>query len=203
MSANHKDFVLKRCGVFIDKEHPWMHATSDFLCTCSCCGDGCGEVKCPYTIENCDFESYADKKSSCLEKADGNFRLKRNHQYYYQAQQQLSITGRQYCDFVVCAFHDNKPQFFMERIFPNPNHWEAIVPKVTKVWRTCILPELVARWYTRKQHLPELQPTKKSSGICYCRIHSQQSTVHCSNPNCLIKEFHYSCLKMSDPIPKI
>lgn len=51
MSANHKDFVLVKCGVFIDKQLPWMHATPDFLCSCSCCGDGCGEVKCPYIIE--------------------------------------------------------------------------------------------------------------------------------------------------------
>ena len=31
MSANHKDFALEKCGVFIDKEHPWMHATPDFF----------------------------------------------------------------------------------------------------------------------------------------------------------------------------
>ena len=149
MSANHKDFALEKCGVFIDKEHPWMHATPDFLCSCSCCRKGCGEVKCPYSIDDCDFDSYAAKKSACLEKVNGKFRLKRNHQYYYQVQQQLHITGRQFCDFVVCAFsNDGTPMFFMERIFPNINHWEITVLQITKVWRTCILPELlpVAHW---------------------------------------------------------
>ena len=87
-----------------------MHATHDFLC-----GDGCGEVKCPYIIDKWDFEIYVEKKNYCLEKVDGYFRLKRNHQYFYQVQQQMFITGHQYCEFVVCAFHDNKPQFFMER----------------------------------------------------------------------------------------
>ena len=62
MSANHKDFALEKCGVFIDKENPWMHATPDFLCSCSCCGKGCGEVKCPYSIDDCDFDSYTAKK---------------------------------------------------------------------------------------------------------------------------------------------
>ena len=44
MSANQKDIVLEKCGVFIDKEHRWIHATPDFLCSCSCCGKGCGEL---------------------------------------------------------------------------------------------------------------------------------------------------------------
>ena len=99
MSENHKDFKVTKCGGFIDQTLPWLHA--DFLCTCSCCGDGCGEVKCPYSIQNWDFESYLLKKSSCLEKVDSMFKLKRNHDYFYQVQQQLSITGSKYCDFVV------------------------------------------------------------------------------------------------------
>ena len=99
MSANQKDFVLEKCGVFIDKEHRWIHATPDFLCSCSCCGKGCGEVKCPYSIDDCDFDSYTAKESACLEKVNGKIRLKTNHQYYYQVQQQLRITGRQFCDF--------------------------------------------------------------------------------------------------------
>ena len=108
MSANQKDFVLEKCGVFIDKEHRWIHATPDFLCSCSCCGKGCGEVKCPYSIDDCDFDSYTAKESACLEKVNGKIRLKTNHQYYYQVQQQLRISGRQFCDFVVCAFsHGN------------------------------------------------------------------------------------------------
>lgn len=154
MSENHKDFKVTKCGGFIDQTQPWLHA--DFLCTCSCCGDGCGELKCPYSIQNWDFESYLLKESSCLEKVDGMFKLKRNHDYFYQVQQQLSITGSKYCDFVVCAFNNNKPIFFMEGILPDPNHWETVVPKLTKVWRTCVLPELLVRWYTRKQHAPSL-----------------------------------------------
>ena len=102
-------------------------------------------MKCPYSIDDCDFDSYT--------KVDGKMWLKRNQQYYYQVQQQLHITGRQFCDFVVCAFSNGTPMFFMERIFPDINNWEITVLKITKVWRTCILPELLTRWYTRKQHV--------------------------------------------------
>ena len=45
----------------------------------------CGEVKCPLCVENCAFESYVLKPSSCLEKGCiGNFKLKKTHQYFYQ-----------------------------------------------------------------------------------------------------------------------
>ena len=206
MSSKHKDFSVKKCGVYIDKDHPWMHATPDFIVTCSCCGCGCGEVKCPITIENCDFQSYTAKKSSCLKSVDGKLQLKRDHQYYYQVQQQLRITGRQYCDFVVCAFSHGTTMFIMERILPDSSHWKITVPKVNKVWRVCILPEVLARWYTRKQHLSQIdgltpQNTLTTSSVCYCRKQTQGETLCCSNSKCLIKEFHYSCLHITDPVP--
>lgn len=55
------------------KDLPFLHATPDFLMPCSCCGDGCGKVKCPLSIENCDFENYCKKDSSCFEMKEGNF----------------------------------------------------------------------------------------------------------------------------------
>ena len=36
--------VLK-CGLFINQKRPWMHTTPDFLCSCDCRGEDCGEVK--------------------------------------------------------------------------------------------------------------------------------------------------------------
>eukprot|EP00795_Rhopilema_esculentum_P009845 gene9845-18423_t len=111
MSANHDNFAIEKCGVFIYKKHPWMHATPDFLCTCSCCGNGCGEVKCSYPSDDSDFASYINRKSSCLEKVDDSFRLRRKMQV-------------------------------------------------------------------------------------------QGSTLNCSNPTCLIKEFHYACLRISDPVER-
>ena len=36
MSQTHKDFQVKYCGMIVDKEHPWLHATPDFMASCSC-----------------------------------------------------------------------------------------------------------------------------------------------------------------------
>ena len=93
---------VTKCGMFIDKNRPWMHATPDFLSSCACYG----EVKCLYGVKDGDFKSYVQKKSSCLEMIDGIKQLKRNHPYYYQTHQQLLITGQQHCDVIVCASLD-------------------------------------------------------------------------------------------------
>lgn len=98
--------------MIIDKHHPWIHATPDVMTSCLCCGDGCCEVKCPYSIDSGNFEAYVEKKESCLEKISNTFRLKRSHQYYHQVQQQLFVTDRKHCDFVVCSFLNNKQTRF-------------------------------------------------------------------------------------------
>ena len=80
MKELHTNFKIIRCGLFINDEYPWLHATPDFLCSCYCYGEGCGEVKCPFCIENFDFDNYMKKSSSYLEKdSSGNFNLKTQH----------------------------------------------------------------------------------------------------------------------------
>ena len=92
MKSEHENFQVKNCGTFMNKEYPFLHATPNFLCSCDCCGLGCGEVKCPFCIDSLDFESYVLKKSSCLEKIESDFILKKDHDYYHQVQQQLYTT---------------------------------------------------------------------------------------------------------------
>ena len=205
MKDKHVNFRVVKCGVFINEDYPWLHATPDFLCSCDCCGEGCGEVKCPLCIENCDFENYISKSSSCLMKdTTGNFLLKSDHAYYYQTQQQLFTVKKKYCDFVVCAFGaSGDTTFFNQRILPDVNHWQSVLPKLTKFWRTCILPEVLGKWYTRKHFLSHDEGNKPSDrdGICYCRRSITEESVLCCNPKCPIRSFHLSCLKI-DNIPK-
>ena len=128
----HVNFKIVKCGLFINQEHPWIHATPDFLCSCDCCGDGCGEIKCPYCIENCDFDSYFSKPSSCLAKnIAGQFTLLHTHKYYYQVQQQLFTTKLNYNYFIVCTVNEatNYLKFVQTKVLPDKEHWN----KVTQV----------------------------------------------------------------------
>lgn len=206
MKEIHKNFKLEKCGMFVNKDYPWLHATPDFLCSCDCCGKGCGEVKCPFCIENCDFEQYILKKNACLKKDEaGNVSLKTDHAYYYQTQQQLFTVNKSYCDFVVCAFDDSGgARFFNQRIVPDVAHWQTVLPKLTIFWRTCVLPEVLAKWYTRKHFQSDGTTNNKplnGDGSCYCRKRADETSVLCCNPECAIKSFHLSCLRI-DSIPK-
>ena len=143
MQEKHVTFKVKKSGLIINEKYPWIHASPDFLCLCDCCGEGCGEVKCPLCVENCDFEGYILKPSSCLKKdSNGSFKLtcKETHQYCYQCQQQIFTSQKLYCDFVVCASnYDGRTELVQQRIFPNADHWTEVAPKLTNFWRTIIL----------------------------------------------------------------
>jgi len=150
MKARHVNFKVKKCGLFINKENAFLHATPDFLVSCDCCGSGCGEVKCPIVIIDGNFDDYVQHKHSCLEKVNGNLQLKKSHSYYYQVQQQLfSVPNLQYDDFVVYAIDKAKnSHLFVQRIYPDVQQWNFVLPKLETFWRICILPEILGWWYT-------------------------------------------------------
>ena len=202
MKQSHVNFKVTKCGTYIDPEHPFLHATPDFLCECDCYGAGCGEVKCPYCIEGLDFNKYCQNKSACLQLDGQKFSLKRDHAYFYQVQQQLHITKRPYCDFVVFAITKDCSKVVQERIFPDADHWTYQVNTLSLFWRLCILPEILGRWYTRKMDLKkELGSELNISGDCYCRKTSDEPTAICSNPDCPISKFHLACLCIEN-VPK-
>lgn len=80
MKKEYINFKIEKCGFMINEEYLWLYVIFDFLCLCDCCGEGCGEVKCFFCIENCDFDNYVMKLFFCLEKIGiGNFSLKINY----------------------------------------------------------------------------------------------------------------------------
>ena len=198
MKKSHINFQLTRCGLFINKQYPFLHATPDFLTSCDCCGLGCGEVKCPICISNGDFEKYVQEKSSCLEKVDGTFKLKREHNYYFQVQQQLfTLPERKFCDFVVCAIDsDENAHLVTERIYPDLQHSNTVLQKLEAFWRICILPEILGRWFTRRCDVHASVPS--DNGICFCRGQQTDQVVSCSNVDCPYSKFHITCLSLSE-----
>ena len=206
MKETHANFVVTRCGTIINKKYPFLHATPDFLCECDCCGQGCGEVKCPFCIEGLDFDSYVKMKASCLEKQGDEFVLKKDHDYYYQSQQQIHTAGRAYLDFIVFATDGTSHRFVKQRLLPDIEHWEKQIPKLETFWRICVLPEILGHWYTRKMDLKSQIGPKESwpSGDCYCRQSTNEKTITCANPECKVSSFHPSCLCIDKlKVPKV
>lgn len=198
MKSQHVNFKIERCGLFIHKEYPYIHATPDCLVSCDCCGLGVVEIKCPISIKNGDFDEYVAKPSSCLEKVNGQFKLKRNHNHFFQVQQQLfTLSERKYCDFVVFSIDSCGNAIIVgDRIHADLEHSHTVIKKVEAFWRICILPEMLGRWYTRRCDLPKTVSTTKA--ICFCRGQLNNEVISCSNPECPYVQFHKACLALND-----
>ena len=44
----HENVKTETCGLFLSENDPYLGASPDGLVSCSCCGDGCIEIKYPY-----------------------------------------------------------------------------------------------------------------------------------------------------------
>ena len=58
---------------------------------------------------------------------DGDIQLATSHDYYFQVQGQLGVTGRKWCDFFVYT----QKGFHLERIPFNKELWELMVVQGT------------------------------------------------------------------------
>lgn len=97
----HKKVKFHDCGLFLNKEYPFIGASPDGLLECSCHPDKvCVEIKCPFSIS---YLSPADEKAELNYLDEG--RLKWTHQYYSQCQLQMGITGTKQCIFFVYTAH--------------------------------------------------------------------------------------------------
>lgn len=90
---------VKKCGLFIDVTMPFLAASPDGLVD----DELLIEVKCPYTSRD---KAISPAYVTYLRSIDGELKLKTNHNYYYQIQGQLMITGRKMCDLVIFTFCD-------------------------------------------------------------------------------------------------
>eukprot|EP00112_Aurelia_sp_Birch-Aquarium-sp1_P007230 Seg1787.7 transcript_id=Seg1787.7/GoldUCD/mRNA.D3Y31 product="hypothetical protein" protein_id=Seg1787.7/GoldUCD/D3Y31 len=197
MKKKHVNYKAIRCGMFINKHSPFIHATPNFLSSCDCCRIGCGEVKCPYCIDGIDIDGYSEKPISCLVRdLDGKVILKRNHQYFYQVQQQMFTTELPFYDFVVFGLAAPQYVFLHERIAPDQDHCDRVLPRLSQFWQYCVLPEILGRWYTRKCYLSEPRKTSEIK-VCFCGEETGEPTVKCQNEDCPISLYHPLCLKVT------
>lgn len=178
----HEQFSCKTTGLIISPTLPYLPASPDGLVSCTCCGNGVLEVKCPYTSRNCSLEDYISLPTSCLEYDNNNIRLKRNHSYYYQVQMRVSKT--EYCDFVVWS----PGEFFLERVAYSEDFWSNVFPLVEHFHKSVVLPELLGRFFFTK-----------NCGVietwCVCdEVDDGRPMIKCENDTCEIKWFHTDCV---------
>jgi len=165
-----------------------MGASSDGIINCNCCGKGCLEIKCPYSlsqgndIENLDYLT------------DGN--LKNNHPYFYQVQTQMLICGVNYADFVIWSPNN----YHIECININHKLCNEIIIKSKWFFYEAILPELLGRFVTTNADKNLVSTTNQQSFIgqvypyCMCKTDKGGKMLMCSQEGCLNLWYHYTCL---------
>ena len=88
---------------------PHLGASPDGLLTCTCCGDGLLEIKCPYSLRHTTLNSAG--KDFYLQHTPDGLKLSTSHAYYYQVQGQLEICDRLYCD---CLLDSKKCSYWAD-----------------------------------------------------------------------------------------
>ena len=76
---------------------------------------------------------------SIVSRKNGKPKLKHTHNYYYQVQGQLAITGRLWCDFIIYTAKD----ICVERILFDSEFWSSMEAKLVDFYINCVLPLIV------------------------------------------------------------
>ena len=171
MQEHHEEFDVTESGLVLNLDWPHLGASPDGVVNCACCGKGVVEVKCPYCRRFDDVQSIAAERQSCLVESDGSLHLDKAHAYYYQVQTQMFMCKVEYCDFCMCTFpkETSEPSMHIERITADSTFWDKCVDASSHFFQTCILPELLGKWYTRPWfHLTCLNINRVPKGKWYC-----------------------------------
>ena len=194
-TKKHDDLEIRKSGLFLSCEWPFIGASPDGIVNCCCCAKGMVEIKCSYCHKFDGVEKVVTDRQSCLvEDADGILHVNTSHAYYYQMQTQIHVCKVDYCDFCLCTFPSySEVSLHIERVFPDNEFWQICVDSSQHFFNICILPELLGRWYSR--------PNSTSVALSS----SQQPIVSDSTGTCTnstvttTAELYCHCKKPDDP----
>ena len=144
MRENHGNISVEDAGLHIHPACFYLGATPDGFVSCSCCGRGIFEIKCPFSKSNCTVQEAVEDKNFYLRLNNGRIQLCEKHSYYFQVQLQLFVTQESYCDFV-CLIGS---ELFIQRIFAHKNFVTSRLQRLNSFYLHGVLPELLAKWHT-------------------------------------------------------
>lgn len=134
--------VVSKCGLFIDRQRPWLAASPDGLVG----EDALIEVKCPLTGKNMTPDEVVEKKKGVVgsfwqyDKTNDLYSVNKRHPYHYQIQGQLQITQRQFGFLVLWTPLGVR----FEKVVRDDCFWETnMVSKLERFYFSCLLPEII------------------------------------------------------------
>ena len=76
MKISHTSFKVESTGLHINPKYPHLRASPDGPTSCTCCGDGILEIKCPYSLRD-SIPTSAPYLNSSM---DGEYKLSTTHE---------------------------------------------------------------------------------------------------------------------------
>ena len=158
-SSGHPTASIKESGLVIDNDSPSLACSPDGLVDIPGEEGVVVEFKCPYAAAKEGLDPVTAAKTLktffCKASVKGSLELKRRHDYFYQVQGTMAITGRSWCDFVVWL-----PQgMSVERIHFEEDLWAETKPKLLDFYQRALLPELTL------PRLPRGQPIREPTSV--------------------------------------
>lgn len=137
--ANHIGKDIKKCGLFIDRDHPYLGASPDGLVE----DNATVEIKCPSSAKDMTPDEAIQKRKCTFwtVSKDGTIgEISKKHNFYYQVQGQLQVTKRETCIFTLwtpkgikCVRIKRDNQFWLMEMFS----------KLKRFYMECVLPEII------------------------------------------------------------
>lgn len=128
------------CGLIVHPTMSFLGASPDGK-VCENGDTGIIEIKCPYSARNLTInEAVVNIPKFCLLKVGEIFELDRTHDFFYQVQGQLMISGGPFCDFIVYT----KKDFSVQRIYPEKEFMLQMLLKLSLFYRFKAVPYLRA-----------------------------------------------------------
>ena len=189
---NHTSFEVDASGLVVNPTYPYLGASPDGLVSCSCCGEGLLEIKCPYSIRDQDPTTVI-RNDFYLKFIDGHLQLSKKHNYFYQIQGQLALCNRSYCDFVCWTPHG----VHIERIQRDFSTWDQMQPKLRLFFVEILLPKILSP--SESAHNKEnTSPNQTRRDVyCFCQKGEMGKMIACDNPKCPYQWFHFKCISLS------
>ena len=156
VAAHGNSYKVVTTGIHVCMQKPWLAASPDGLVEDpSETPDrrhGLLEIKCPYSARMHKPEAVCiEFNRFCCGLVNGIPTLKINHDYYYQIQGALYITGRLWCDLFIWTPLGT----YVERLNYVSTFWKAYT-RLHTFYHEYLLPELVNPCYPRGQQIRHL-----------------------------------------------
>ena len=198
--VSHENLEVLSIGLCVDPDRPWYGASPDASVNCSCCGYGVIEVKCPYTLRDCSLKEKISSGTFYIElTTEGTYKLRTDHQYYYQVQLEIHVTRVRYCDFMVWT----PSEYIVLRIEADESFVD-VLQHCDNFWETIFLRELITRRYENDlmQSASSSTTTKrKNKRYCICDTEYSSDGEEMVGCDACDNWFHLSCYKLKK-VPK-